>query len=531
MRVNKINLVLVFSVLLFFSCRKEKASWNSDWVVPLVNDTLSLDNLVNDSTINADLGTFYQVDLSRTILDLGIEDIVSIPDTVIYHTFNMSVSSIDIPPGFSVVNEVEEHTIGSGSVQLKKIRVKNGSIVMTVYNPMGTKAYFTVQLPGVSKDGVEFEEQYVVDAGTSSNPSSETAVLDISGYDIDLRGVTGGSYNKLQSKLIIVTDPLGPTVTVTNSQIFRVDADFKNIKVDYARGYFGNLIVSDTSDYMVELFNSVASGSVDLPSPSIQFLITNGMKVDAKATITKVVNTNAQGNTVNLTNSQIGSPIYIDPASGSWSTLTNSTNAIVFNGSNSNIESYLENLGNTQTIGYKFELNPWGNTSGGWNEIFPTSRIKVKLNAQMPLAIGADGLTLKDTFNFDVEQDFEKSHVESGIFVLNATNAFPFSGTVKLYLMDDAGIVLNVISGSSEISSSLYGSIDPNDGKQKMSSEVNFILTEEIIKNLALIKNVAVETELNTPDPINSINQQVLIPVGAFIAVKLKAKLNLKAIL
>jgi hypothetical protein len=531
MSVKKLYVLPFLGIFLLFSCHKEKTTWDSNWVAPLVNDTLSLKNLVNDSTLTTGLSTFYQVDLTRTILNLGIEDIVSIPDTLISHNFNIAVPSLSVPPGFSIVNEIEEHSIGNNSVQLKKIRVSNGVIKMEVFNPVNTKTFFTVQLPGVSKNGVEFQEQYQVPAGTNSNPGRVVASLDISGYDLLLTGISGGDYNILQSRLVVATDPAGPAVTVTNSQVFKVDAEFKNIKIDYARGYFGHKIVSDTSTYTIDFLNNVTAGTVDLPAVNLQFEITNGMKIDAKALLTTVSNTNYQGNTVNLTNSQIGVPIYIDQATGNWTSITNSTTSIAFDGMNSNLEAYLENLGKTHTIGYKLELNPFGNVSGGWNEIFPNSRLKVKIKAQMPLAIGADGLTLRDTFDFDIKQDLEKSHVESGMLVLNVSNAFPLSSSVKLYLMNTNGTVIHTVIGSSEIASSLYGSIDPSDGKRKMSSEVNFILTEAMLDDLENITNIAVETQFNTPDPTTSLNNQVLIPVGAFLAVKLKAKLVLKAIL
>lgn len=524
--------ILYFFVLgiVLFSCRKKDTSWNSDWLAPIVNDTLSLNNLVNDSTINADLSTFYQVDLTRTIIDFGIEDFVGIPDTTVSQTFVSAVPSLSVPPGFSFVNQIEEHNFNVEDLQLKKIRVSKGTINLKVFNPLGTKAFFTVQLPGVTKNGIEFQQQYAAAAGSVSNPTIVTASLDISGYEIDLTGENGSQYNLLQSRLIVNSDPTGPTITVTNTQEFKIEAEFKGIEVDYARGYFGNMIISDTTNYYLEFLNNVASGSIDIPSPWIQLQVTNGMKVDTKATFTTLSNTNSSGNTVSLNNFQIGTPINIDGATGSWGSLVNSVETLTFNGTNSNVENYLENLGKNHIIGYKLEMNPWGNTSGGWNEIFPNSRLKLKLKAQMPLAIGADGLTLRDTFDFDVTQDIEKSHVESGIIVLNASNAFPFSSNVKLYLMNEAGSVLFTVNGTSPITSSLYGSVDPKDGKMKMNSEVNFVLSASILEDLVLIKKVAVETEFNTPDPVSSTNQQVSIPAGAFLAVKLKAKLNLKAI-
>jgi hypothetical protein len=222
--------------------------------------------------------------------------------------------------------------------------------------------------------------------------------------------------------------------------------------------------------------------------------------------------------------------VYLDPATGSWSSLAASTESLVFNSSNSNVENYLENLGSAHTIGYKVQLNPWGNTSGGWNEIFPNSRLKVKLKAQMPLTLGADGLTLQDTFDLDLSQDLEKSHVASGMLVVQATNAFPFSCGTILYLMDSNNNVLHTVNGTDIIESGVYGVIDPADGLKKMNSEIQFILTENMINDLDKIKHVSLRAAFNSPDPLSATNQPASIPAGAFLAVKIKAKFNFEAI-
>ncbi len=330
---------------------------------------------------------------------------------------------------------------------------------------------------------------------------------------------------------MINTDPLGANVTVTNQHVFKVDAEFKNVKIDYAKGYFGNKVFTDTTTYTIDLLNGLTAGSIDIPSSAIQLLITNGMKVEGRATLTKLSNTNTFGSTVNLSSSLIGNPVYMESATGSaWSYIP-SSQTISLNGTNSNLESYIENLGNKHTVGYKVELNPWGNTSGGFNEIYSTSRLKVKLKAQMPMAIGADGLTLRDTFDLDITQDIEKSHIESGRLILSASNAFPMSSSVKIYLLDANGSTLHIVNGSSPIESSLYGSVDPKDGMLKTNSEVNFVLPENVLADLALIKNIAVETTFNTPNPATTLNEQQAIPVGAFIAVKLKSKFVIKAII
>ncbi len=520
---------LVLLVVLAVSCKKKDTSWNSDWMAPIVNDTLSLKNLVNDSTLAAG-PSYYELDLDRTIFDFGIEDIVDIPDTQIVQSFSIATASINVPPGFSFVNDIEEHTLNVQDIQLKKIRVSQGTINVKVFNPLVTKAFFTVKLPGVTKNGVLFEENYQVAAGSPSNPSFATAVLDISGYEIDLTGTDGADYNLLQSQLIVSSDPAGPSITVSNTQQFNLEANFQNIKVDYARGYFGNKVFEEVKDINIDLLNAYAGGTIDIPSPTVQFEVTNGLKLPARILLNAVSNTNYTGNTVSLIGSQIGTPVFIDPATGSWNSLVNSVETVTFNGSNSNVENYLENLGKKHSIDYKIDLNPWGNSSGGWNEVFPNSRLTVKLKAQMPLSIEADGLTLRDTFNFELDQNLDKTHIESGILVLNAENAFPFSSNIKLSFMDEYGSVLHTIVGSEDIASSLFGNFDASSSLWKNKSELQLLFSDALIKDLAKIRKVIVQTEFNTPDPITGNNQQQSIPVGAFLAVKLKAKFNLKVI-
>lgn len=525
----KKNILIPFLAILLFSCKKEATSWNTDWQTPLINDTLSLKNYVNDSTLSTNSST-YSVDLTRTILDLGVEDIVSLPDTSIEQTFKSVFISIQVPPGFSFVNDIQENKLEVKEVELKKIHVSHGTINLTVYNPLNTTALFTVMLPGVTKNGVNFQQNFSAPGGSNATPGTASTSLDLAGYDIDLTGTNGNKFNILRSQLIIKSDPNGQSTTLTNTQLFRVKADFKDIKVDYARGYFGNTIISNTTPFNFDLFNSYAQGTLNLTDPHIQLLIENGMKMEAKASITLLSNTNATGSTVTLSSTQLNSPFYLESATGTWNNFTNSTQTIAFDASNSNIKNYLENLGNKHTVGYQLQLNPWGNTSGGWNEIFPTSRLKVKFKAQMPLTIGMNGLLLKDTFNLDLQQNFQQTHIESGYFVLNATNAFPFSTGVKLYLLAQDGTLLHTVMGSSDILSSVYGAIDPKDGKLKKNSEVKFILNDAVLSDLAKTKKVAVETSFNTPDVVSNLNESTSIPFGAFLAVKLKAKLNLKAI-
>lgn len=516
--------------LALFSCKKEATTWNVDVGSPIVNDTLRITKLFNDSTLSAS-GSSINVDLTRTVLNLGLSDFVGIPDTTISQIFHASTGISNVPPGTSFINNIQEHNLDLSPVLLKKIHVASGTIHLKVYNPIATKTFFTVKLPGVTKDGATFEQNYSVDAGSNSFPSSVEGDLDLSGYDIDLTGANGVSYNIIRSQLTIMTDPDGTTVNISTTNNFKLFADFSNIKIDYAKGYFGNQIFEDVSSFEVPYFDHITAGNIALPGTNLQLLVENGMKVPISAKLTQASNTNYNGQTVNLTGGSLNQSVLVSPATGQWNDLQPAYQTLTFNDDNSNIRQYLENLGKQHTIGYSIQINPLGNVSGGTDEIFPNSRLKLKVKAQLPLSISADGLTVRDTFDLDLTQNYDKSHAESGTITMNCTNAFPLSCGAVLYLADSTGTILHTVVANSEISSALMGAIDPVDGLMKKKSKVEFELDAATVKDLPLLKKVIVEAAFNTPNPSNGLSEIQSIPLGAFLAVKLNLKVNTKVVL
>lgn len=513
---------ILIALLFLASCKKEDTVWDTDWSAPLINDTLSLEHLVNDSTLD-ESGGFYVLDLTRTLFDLKVSDFVSIPDTTIEQNYSFS-GNLPLSPGFSFVNNQEEHDLDMDGIELKFIILRAGTIDVRVENPLPTSTIFNVSLPGVKKDGVTFTRQFTAPPGTSTVPGVTQESVDLSGYEINLTGATGGSSNKLRSLVAVSTDPNGPSVTITPADVTRVKATFRDVQLDYARGYFGDELVSDTSEVFIELMNSISSGMIDLPNTSITFEIINGIKVSAEGTLLNASNTNAQGNTVSLTGGQMGSSFNIDPATGNFENLVPSVKSINFNSSNSNIEQFLENLGANQQLGYQMQLNPWGNVSGGYDELFPTSRLTIRMKAQMPLNIGMYDLTLRDTFDITLNQDPEKTHVKSGELILKASNGFPISGNVKIHLLNEGNALMYTVLGSSDLKSSVYGSFKPEHNLYVCDSEIHFVIPEGLIAVINDVKKIIVETNFNTPNSITNLNEQVSIPVGAFLGIKLKSK-------
>lgn len=520
--------LFIAGLTLTTSCKRKQAVWETEWQAPLLKDTLDLDKLITEDSLVVVNGSYLELSIDRTIYELKLSDIVKIPDTTVRHVYAIAATSFNVPAGTSFVNNAKEHVIDMGSIQLKKIRVQSGGIFLQLHNPIGTKAFFTVELPGVTLNGVTLTQDFVAPAGTIANPGLVSGFVDLSGYEMDLRGANFGSYNRIQSKILVTSDPDGPTVSVSNQDSLKVLFNMNDIQLDYARGYFGNDLITDTITEHIAALNKITGGMIDLPEATLDLELVNGMKVAARGMITHLKGTNNQQNTVSLTHPSMGTWMTINSATGNEYALNPSSTSLHFDANNSNLEQFLENHGADNEIGFQVQLNPWGNTSGGWDEIFPQSSLKVNLAATMPLAIGLSDVILQDTFDFSFKQDFSKTHIQSGSIWMDAVNAFPLSGAVTLYLMDASGNVLATINGSEPVASCVYGAM-ASDGLLHQKSRVEFLIPESAVDDMEAVTQLSVKLVLNTPDEATNVSEQVNIPAGAFFGFKIGAKLKVEA--
>lgn len=521
--MQKLLLIALISTSVLVGCKKEATVWDTDWNAPIINDTLSLINLVNDSTLAVNNGV-YEVDLNRSLFDLNINDVITFPDTTISVSYTIPFAFFNVPPGYSFVNEADEYSFAIQDLELKKVRLSAGFIDVEVRNPAPTKAFFNLKMPGVTLNGVEFDETLVAPAKENGTAGVIQGSIDLAGHTMDLTGVDGNTRNTLRADVDVKSDPDGPPVTLYNTDLIVVKVTLRDVKVDYAKGYFGQRVISDTTDLSIDVLNLIQSGSIDLPASTIKFEVENGVKVGANALLTNIISENNSGSTVNLSHPQMGSTFNIDPATGTWNSLVPSFKSLEFNATNSNIEAYLENLGAKNTIGYKVVLNPWGNVSGGSDELFPQSKLRVNLHANLPLTIGTDQLVVRDTFDFNVQQDTDKTHLVSGELRLRARNSFPYSASVKLVLIDVNGTELYTLTGNSLIQSGLFGTLENSTNQLVAESELMFVLSDEIISNLDKIKGIIVESEFNSLDPATNLSAPQSIQEGAFLGVKLNGR-------
>ena len=391
---------------------------------------------------------------------------------------------------------------------------------------MGTNVIFTVNFPGATKNGITFTEELTAPSGTLANPGVVKKTFDLSGYKLDLRGTSGNSYNKLQTSFTVKSDPNGPTVVVTNQQSTVINATFRNATFYYARGYFGNQILQDTSNTEIDFLKKIKSGTLDISNANVKFIIKNGIKAPAKSNLIFASNTNSGGNQVFLTHPQIGNFIPVNPANVTYSSFAESETVYEFNTINSNIEEFIENLGHVLDFAYKIELNPNGNDSGGWNEVFEQSRVSLQVQINMPFALGLNDLVLADTFDLSLAQNSNFAKVSSGQLEIDAVNAFPLSGHLEIRFLSENGDLLGTTSTSEQIQSSVYGSETVN-GLNVKRSKIMVDIPESLVKSFDEVDRIELRSVFNTINPGTNTSEQMIIPAGAFLGLKIKANFKL----
>jgi hypothetical protein len=477
-------------------------------------------NLVTDSILGVNTDGAYRLLINRDLLNLNLDDVVSFPDTLIEQSVAIPVS-ISVPPGTQFIDQIENNTFNFQGVQLKKLLLGGGKAKVNIKSPIATMCIVTLTLPGVKKNGQDFQIQVEVPAGSVASPSAYEIEVDLSGYEIDLSGVNGDTYNVIQSQFRVRTDPSGGAVNVNTSQVISFEVRFLSMQPTYARGYFGNRVFEEIQELDLDFMNRVVSGAIDLENVNLKLTLFNGIKVGARARINQLEGENLNGTTVALAHPQVGPWIWINQAMGTWDDLQASVHDIELTSENSNIEAFIENLPLILRVNFAFEINPFGNTSGGWDELFSTSFVRAFLTADMPLSLGMNNLTLRDTFDLKLGETGAITP-KSGAIRIKTFNAYSFSASLQMQVLGENQEVLLTKSGNGNIAGS--NSISNFAPVNVVPSEVIFEFDEAEMQALLNMHRIVLTAVFNSPNS----GEIATIYSGQFLAFRVFSDLRLR---
>jgi hypothetical protein len=513
--------IILFNAFLLLSCKKENTTWQTDWNIPLVHGKLTLDNLKTGNAFE-NTENFASVLFDDTLFSFKIDTLIKLPDTTLIQDAVISFPSLTLGPGNLIQNQNIDQLYDLGQIELSRVVVLEGTSVITISSPWPGKSRVVFEFPKTKDgNGVMFQKEYHLPAGTINNPSVYVDVIDMKNFDFDLTGSTGALYNNILANMYIYSDEETNTITITNQDTVRVTMEFKDMTAKYAKGYFGQYTISDTVSTDISQLKKIISGSITLDSLNINLSIRNGFKLTTQALLSQIKGLNSSNlSSVDLSFPQLNSTLNINPATGGYYSHINSIFNMPINSFNSNILQFIENLPDVIDVGFTIKINPYGNLNVGDDEFFEDSSLDLVMEGDFPLHFAMDKLTLVDTLDFSYDAP-KKNGPSTALITLKYKNRFPFEAVANLMLLDANHNLLKKIDSESYIKSGTYNT--SNNTTSLTEGEMLFTIDEPTMTYLNEAKFIALEIALST-------DQQAMIKVNIddYFDFNLFSDLNIK---
>lgn len=512
-------LVATFILFGFLSCKKEPTTWQTDWSAPVAHGHLTLSDLIPGEYLASDGSGNMSLVYHDAVYSFTIDTLVDLPDTTIIKKSAVGVSSLNVTPGFVYTDTYDQEYL-MDQIELKKVRIKSGTVDVQVACPWPGASLITCSFPKITLNSIPFERIYSMPAASISNPATSSETINLAGYFMDLTGTSGNLINYLSAEFTMGSNEATNTFTISNADSISYIISFNDLTPDYAKGYFGQYHFEDTIGISLGFMKNITTGMIDIDSISMMLTIKNGFNLIAQTKITDVKGLNSKTSGIVDLNYPMDNIIMnINPAAGNMWNHTPSEFPIAINNNNSNIAPFIENLNDSLLIGYELDINPFGNVTAGSDEVFPGSAFELYLDAEFPMAIGAEDLTIVDTFEISYDNP-DNFFPENGEFSLLYSNGFPIQASAMFLVQDENHITVDTLKSSEIINAGAY-----NSGTfltSPASGELFFKLNADNIANLDLAKFVIMQIQFSTDQ-----NAMIKINTNAYFDFALKTDLKM----
>lgn len=442
--------LLFFTIILLFffgSCNKErpKPSWNTDMLLPLLNDTITITDFISDTLLAGNPDSSLTFVFNRKLYEVDGDSVVTIPDTVFYWEFSFFFP-ITVEPGQLILDEHFDQMLDFDfGIELENAIMHSGEIRFEMENQSDGDMLsdFTIN-SAISPEGDTFAlyNQPIPKNGLYSS------VSDFSGYKLDFTGENGGVYNTFNFNLRFWVDPNEPDpIQFTQADTFKFYVHFTNVVLDYAKGNFGKTDFQfgpETTEF--DMFEDMEIAGFSIGDADVNLRIDNYYGVDGLLKLNEVSATNTNtGVSVSLQGDMMDSSLFVERAyqiSPGIDGIEPSKN--YFNFSGTNILDLLEIMPDEFTYFVGIQTNPSGDTADHTHFFYLSTPMQVFIEAEVNGGIGVEDLVIRkesdwkgENANFDMIGD--------GLLKLKFTNGFPFSFDIDMYLDDENGDVIDTL--------------------------------------------------------------------------------------
>ncbi len=448
-----LSLILLFLLICATSCKDKSAQngWGTEVLTPLAGTEVTINDIVADSLLGYQGDSTLSLVYSESIYEFNPEEeLLEIPDTSLVS--NIKIDSLVPMPtqGTSPSNAKS----GSQPIELFRkdkllvynfngpeltfLRIRSGELEIFIQSTIPDSLFFEFNMSEArDKQGQILKETDIAPPAPDGGSSTVRRTVDISGYEVDLRGPGNNGFNTIQPIIIGEVESLNSIGNVTSDDSVNISYKLKNIVPQYVKGYLGKDTVEvgkETIDF--NAFENVKSGLFDIDEVRAQFSVRNGLGVEGKILVNSLKS--IKGNQeVSLNSSVTSQPIRIQRAYDN-PRITNTT-SVTLNQQNANIEEMIELMPSQFYYDIEAFINPRGNYFNYQDFGYYDSPFDVNFDVEIPMRVRLQDLVLQDTTDFNLGlSDKELQNIEKGKLNLITYNSFPYEIDLQMYLYDEA---------------------------------------------------------------------------------------------
>ncbi len=383
-----------------------------------------------------------------------------------------------------------------GDVQLKKVILASTNIKIEIASTFGDNINFNYMIPKALKNGVPFEFNSTIPAGSIASPSNTVLNYDLADYEFDLTGLVGSdTINTFYDVVKAGTTYSGTLVSLSNNDNLSVKVTLENVKPSYAKGYLGQKTISRSQPVFSTLFNHIVDGTINVETNNTKIVIDNGLGVSSAVNMQYTTATNSRtGKSINYISPNLNTDIPISNATDNPLTVV-TTNIDL--SANSNSQDFLNILPDRIDYMALYKSNISGNDHTYSEFAYNTSFMDIYLDTEFPLSIKTSNLTLCDTVAFNSQSDpNSKKPVQKGTILVHVENGFPLEANMSMHFLDASGSIIDSLVSSATIKAA---AVDANGRvNEKPLSIIPFEADAKKISNILYSKNVIFKVGFTT---------------------------------
>ncbi|MCD4695346.1 MAG: hypothetical protein K8S16_03810 [Bacteroidales bacterium] len=500
--MQKLSTYILFLLLLsiaILSCRKNRPepSWDVEVLSPLMLDTVFITDVISDTLIHINPDHLISFIFEEKLYDVNVDSLVRLPDTIFNWSFKVPVE-ITIPPEGTIIENfdwpLDFESMGLSDVKMESALIRSGKLRFEVINALDKDILCEFGINSAVKNETDtFLVSEVVSQGQVTIEE-----FDISEYRLNMVGLEDSVYSTLNYYIGLYNDTEPLLVEPTDS--FVVNIRFKDIVIDYAKGYFGqNTFNFGPEQYPFSLFEDLDVAGFSIEEADVLLEIENNYGVEADYIIKELKAINSiTGDEAVLVSPMVDSGLFINRA---IETIPGSGNFIpaihTFDFSQSNFGELFSIMPDMVSYTLEINTNVFGDSTNYDNFFYYDKPIQVFMEADVSKGVMIEDMFVENhmTWNGD---GINLDKVKDGYLILAYTNGFPFSFDMNMYFLDDHYEVLDTLMYGEFIEAGLLN--EDNSVAGATESRVVVKLTESLKLAMVEAKMVFYEILLNSAE-------------------------------